>query len=117
MPYKDKEEQAKAQRSSYERNKAFYQERRKARRVEMQAYVDKVKSENPCVDCGDTYHPCMMQFDHIGTDKIRSVSDMMRYSVMSKMIEEIAKCELVCANCHALRTWRRQREKHGLPVG
>lgn len=59
------------------------------------------------MDCGGEFHPVCMQFDHReGTKKYRDISKMTNYS-MERIMEEIAKCDLVCANCHALRTYNR----------
>lgn len=65
-----------------------------------------------CADCHELYHPVCMQFDHKpGTVKVDCVSDMVKALKPKSVIEEeIAKCELVCANCHALRTWTRLQE-------
>jgi len=50
-----------------------------------------------------------MQWDHLpGTAKKREVSNMVLRGFRRRTIlEEIAKCELVCANCHAVRTFNR----------
>lgn len=70
-------------------------------------YVDALKL-NPCTDCGQTFHPAAMQFDHLG-DKIAAVSYMVSRPVSIKTLQkEIDKCELVCANCHAIRTHDRR---------
>ena len=64
----------------------------------------------PCSDCGQTYPFYVMQFDHReGGVKVKSVA-LMVYSTTrwAKVEAEIAKCDLVCANCHATRTWRRK---------
>lgn len=59
------------------------------------------------MDCGGEFHPVCMQFDHRGDDKkYKNISKMTNYS-MERIMEEIAKCDLVCANCHALRTYNR----------
>lgn len=77
----------------------------KRRYDKRRALIDELKSE-PCVDCGGKYPPYVMQFDHIGDDKFRPVSEMTNYS-LEKVLAEISKCELVCANCHAIRTHNR----------
>jgi hypothetical protein len=61
------------------------------------------------MDCGGSFHPVCMQFDHIAErgEKFKDISKMMNYG-LQKLYEEIAKCDLVCANCHALRTYNRQ---------
>jgi hypothetical protein len=57
----------------------------------------------PCADCGVKYPTCVMQFDHVRGEKKFNIGGGVRG--ISSIIAEIAKCEVVCANCHALRTW------------
>lgn len=61
----------------------------------------------PSVDCGGHSPPEAMDFDHIRGEKLKSVSLMLNHS-LDAILEEIAKCELVCANCHRVRTKARQ---------
>lgn len=61
----------------------------------------------PCVACQGWFEPCQMQFDHVRGKKIKTVSQLRRCS-KKRMLEEIRKCDLVCANCHALRTFKRR---------
>jgi len=60
----------------------------------------------PCTDCGKTYPTFVMQFDHIGSDKVKDVSKLKAHK-RELLLAEIAKCEVVCANCHAIRTHNR----------
>lgn len=63
--------------------------------------------EHPCVDCGET-DPLVLQFDHVRGEKIEIISRLAHHTRSLKVIEaEIAKCEVVCANCHARRTAER----------
>ena len=66
--------------------------------------------DKPCTDCGVTFHPVAMQWDHLpGQKKLTEVGEMLRANFSRKtVLTEIAKCELVCANCHAVRTHRRK---------
>lgn len=64
-----------------------------------------IKLHSGCVDCGYKEHAVALQFDHIGDDKKMNVSDMIRsdYSWIT-ILQEIGKCEVRCANCHAVMT-------------
>jgi hypothetical protein len=67
------------------------------------------KGGKPCTDCGDSYPHYVMQFDHVRGEKLGDVSTMVTSGCSLKRIQtEIAKCELVCANCHAKRTYQRR---------
>lgn len=57
----------------------------------------------PCADCGRTFPPIAMDFDHVGGVKVNHVARMVSYS-LDKLRAEIAKCEVVCACCHRIRT-------------
>ena|SRR5258708_3153198 len=68
----------------------------------------------PCMDCGVKYPSYMMDFDHReGEVKIASISWMAlrNTSNFKKIKAEIAKCDLVCANCHRQRTHDRIHKK------
>lgn len=78
-------------------------------RYERQTAVLRSLKDGPCVDCGIRYPYYVMQFDHVkGVKKF----DIGRGGVnrrLEVLMEEIAKCELVCANCHAVRTHLRKQ--------
>lgn len=71
-----------------------------ARRREL---IREVK-DKPCTDCGVKYPPYVMEFDHLPEyDKSFNVSESATRS-WERVLKEIEKCELVCANCHRIRT-------------
>lgn len=75
--------------------------------------VNDLKSK-PCTDCGQTFHPAAMDFDHINDDKSYNIAYLVHIGCTEQtLLTEIAKCELVCSNCHRVRTWTRLREKGG----
>jgi len=75
---------------------------KKLGRWEKQKYILDYLLVHPCVDCGEK-DPIVLQFDH-QRDKIKSISALVRScSSLEKIIEEIAKCEIRCANCHIRR--------------
>ena len=73
----------------------------------LKAIVQEAKKGKPCMDCGDKFHPFIMDFDHIDPkNKTLDISHMVHYIVSpEKLREEILKCELVCSNCHRMRTF------------
>lgn len=76
----------------------------KRARVARRQIIDSIKNV-PCMDCGQAFPPCAMDFDHRG-DKRSEVAlmAMQEYSVNS-ILAEIEKCDIVCANCHRIRTY------------
>jgi hypothetical protein len=52
-----------------------------------------------------------MDFDHRDpATKTRSVTRMIHGSI-DRMMAEVAKCDIVCANCHRLRTFERRTKQ------
>ena len=66
--------------------------------------------DNPCTDCGQKFHHSAMDFDHISGDKIDSIANMVNGGKGKLVFEEIEKCELVCSNCHRVRTYNRRHD-------
>lgn len=61
---------------------------------------------HPCVDCGtDDWR--VLQFDHVGDNKLFNIAEQMQSASSEKMLAEIAKCEVRCANCHQIVTSER----------
>ena len=66
-------------------------------------YVERYLSENPCVDCGYSDLRAL-EFDHVHGKKWFEISlGINRGFPLAKIMEEIEKCEVRCANCHRLR--------------
>lgn len=76
-------------------------------RLRNRAYVIALKESTPCADCEKTYPAHVMQFDHI-FEKGEAIANLVRAGASLKRLErEISNCEIVCANCHATRTYER----------
>src|SRR3989304_776656 len=80
-----------------------------ARKARLAAIVRALK-ERPCLDCQQTYPVPVMEFDH-RSEKWKPVPALIAgsYSLV-KIMREIERCDVVCANCHRLRTWRRNQQ-------
>ena len=62
----------------------------------------------PCADCKQNFPQCVMDFDHARGKKLRNVSRMID-GPLDQLLAEIEKCDLVCSNCHRVRTFNRRR--------
>lgn len=107
MPYKDPAVQAAYKARWHQENKERRRKKLDERKQSWKEQVDLIKANNTCVDCNLYYPPWVMQFDHVRGKKFKEVSRLIADKQFSKIFEEIEKCELVCANCHADRTYRR----------
>lgn len=68
-----------------------------------------IKVATACGDCGRHFSPCQLDFDHVRGSKYKEVSQLISRS-WATIETEIAKCDLVCANCHRKRTKKRLEE-------
>ncbi len=72
------------------------------------AWLRSLKAGRPCTDCGRVFDRQVMQWDHLpGFEKIGDISGSWVGRTEEEILGEIAKCELVCTNCHTIRTFRR----------
>ena len=83
----------------YERKAAIYE------------YVQNLKSQLSCVDCGEQ-HPATLQFHHLNSeDKVFNISTAARHGTsLNRIKQEIQKCVVLCANCHFIRHYNMQKK-------
>lgn len=103
---------------SYQRNRRLNnpiavqknREYMKKRQAETYQFLVDIKKNRPCIDCQVVYPHYVMHWDHLGIEpKLFNISRAMSLP-REKILAEIAKCELVCANCHAERTHTRLKK-------
>jgi transcription elongation factor Elf1 len=73
---------------------------------ELKKRLKEIKETAGCADCGEKNH-IVLDFDHLKDKKYnvsRMIHDGFSWAAIKK---EIAKCEVVCANCHRIRTYNR----------
>jgi len=88
--------------------KEKWMERTAKKSNKIRLYLREYKENLGCLDCGEKYPFFMLDFDHRpGEEKMFNLSHLRQFSSMEKVLEEIEKCDVVCANCHRIRTWRR----------
>lgn len=112
MTYKDPEQQKAAQKAWYERNKELTKQRTKDKRSNNKKFVTEYKLANSiCTDCKISYPPHVLDFDHLRDKSFQIGGKGIKDYSIDKIKEEIAKCEIVCANCHRHRTYMRSINK------
>ena len=117
MATKDVEKRRQQWRSWYERNKNNPEHRKRVkdfdnqRRKKLHEWVLEIKSEMGCKKCG-VKHPAVLDFHHRDpAEKVCEVSTMGHRSLSKKKIlEEIAKCDVYCANCHRILHWEEKQK-------
>ena len=104
----------------YSANKKYYVDKAKENSKKQdnrnRLFVCEYLSKHPCIDCGED-DIIVLEFDH-QRDKSFAVSTMSNRSIQ-KILEEIEKCEVRCANCHRRKTAKQlshYRTKY-MPVG
>jgi 5-methylcytosine-specific restriction endonuclease McrA len=97
-------------REYYEANRERYMaldlERKRRARLERTRLLIEYFASHPCVDCGET-DPVVLEFDHL-RDKDFNIGSKLVHCSWKKVLAEIEKCEVVCANCHRRRTNKRR---------
>lgn len=84
--------------------------RRSAHRIGALRELIRERKAVPCADCGGTFPPVVMDFDHLpGHEKAFAISRIKGSSSLKRLLDEIAKCEVVCSNCHRIRTFSRRQ--------
>lgn len=88
-----------------------YRERHNARArerlAERQEIIDRYKLDRGCTDCGYDADPIALDFDHVD-EKRFSVADNGKRVSVARLLDELSRCEVVCANCHRIRTRERR---------
>jgi hypothetical protein len=115
MAYKDPldKRNREARLRHYYSNKQQYLDRNNKRKAELKAFLMAIKSY-PCMDCGVSYPHWVMHFDHLpGFEKLYNPNTLPSRGSWLKTVAEIMKCDVVCANCHADRTYKRIHTERG----
>ena len=102
------------QRDWHQRNKERRVARVHERKRKLWEFYNQLKAEAKCVKCGET-HLATLQFHHINPEQKEFILAEAVHRGFSKerIQKEIAKCEVLCANCHAKEhyDWARKNGK------
>lgn len=73
--------------------------------IKRREILDKIKLEKGCQDCGYKKHAVALDFDHIDpTIKEFTIGTAYTSVSLKRLYKEIDKCQVLCANCHRVRT-------------
>ena len=70
------------------------------------AFFMRAAKTEGCVDCGEK-DPVVLDFDHVRGEKVDIISHMYA-AALPRLLNEISKCDVRCANCHRRITARRR---------
>jgi len=77
----------------------------KQRQARGRKYLQQIKTEKGCAKCGYNEHPAALDFNHLDPSK-KSFNIASCASLSLNLLDaEIAKCEILCANCHRIHTY------------
>lgn len=83
---------------------------RQSRRV----IIDQMKLQSGCMDCGYNLHAVALDFDHlVPSEKKFNISQSIVNHSWESILLEIAKCQVVCSNCHRIREHTRREANNG----
>jgi hypothetical protein len=97
-------------RNHYRKNKRQYLDRNVRSYMKRRELVRQMKSR-ACADCGIQYPFYVMDFDHREGERKEYELNRIDRMTIRAILSEIKKCDVVCANCHRVRTYKR-RIKH-----
>jgi hypothetical protein len=101
MPYANKKQQSEAQQQHYRDNREKYRHSQLKHYYRNKRYADELKSQSCCKQCGESHLACL-EFHHRNPDeKDREITKAVSDFGFERLKREIAKCDIVCANCHA----------------
>ena len=110
MPYKDAARQRESRERYRQENREHLRKRfnewRRKRHAELALIVRDAKSV-PCADCEVSYPHYVMDFDHSRGEKLFTIATKPPGISEARLRAEIEKCDVVCANCHRIRTFQR----------
>ena len=75
--------------------------------------IQRWKQIQGCRNCSQKYHYCQLQLDHIIPDPGKNKSAMRGNAPLNVIKEELSKCQVLCANCHAMKTWKEHKSQDG----
>lgn len=98
-------------RNWYARNQKAAKVAVRQRKREIRSWFEEYKSRLKCERC-DEAHPACLEFHHREPDEKEIViSKALDWGwSVERILSEIAKCDVLCANCHRKQHWKQESE-------
>ena len=87
--------------------KACHKEKRNNKKAYLYDFIIQHFENNPCISCGES-NPILLDFDHLKDKKIGISMAVKNQWSLEKLQDEIDKCQVLCANCHRMKTAKDQ---------
>lgn len=93
------------QRKNYYENKDVYYKRKLERIYKRRVFIIKDKLKKGCKECG-VKHPAILEYHHKDPSKKNmEIAVNYKFTSMYNLLKEIAKCDVLCSNCHRTLHW------------
>lgn len=103
--YKEKWLSPKAYKKQIEDQQKSISKWRKKREQNRRKLIDEIKLSKGCLHCGYKEHAVALDFDHLNpSEKDFNISANFACAPFEALMEEISKCQVLCANCHRVKT-------------
>jgi len=114
MVYKDRETQLQAQRNAYHARKDYFRNKQKDRKRILKEWFRELLSTLKCSRCPES-DPCCFDFHHSDPSQKEEKISVMLHKIRTKeaILAEMAKCEVLCANCHR-KHHNKERQENAL---
>lgn len=101
----------------YPKNRTKHLSYVRKNKLRVSTFIKNYKMARACVDCGFSgkNFPYVLDFDHLegGASKKFTIGGWSKVVLsIEAIVTEIKKCELVCANCHRIRTFSRKKRDY-----
>lgn len=96
------------ERAYYQKNKNIIINKRRINRRKMKREFVNILG-GKCKVCGENRLPCL-DFHHPNKDKEKEVSLLLKNENRSKILKEVNKCIILCANCHRIEHYKNIEE-------
>ncbi len=113
MPFKDPEKRREYnklyQKKHYKKKKQYYMDKAAAQKAVTRAWFDEFKSGLQCEICGES-DPVCLDFHHIDADlkEVNIAGALQLGWPRPRILNEIAKCTVLCSNCHRKLHWQKK---------